>query len=508
MYTHNGPYKSTALPQRRLGVHILNTTIQYSVGVFSNIFLSCVGGKLKLNLLNENNFLPTKVCKVRPPYLALVASPMLMHKYIPYCITQRPTIVKKIKEYALQTIYIHITTDKYKLFIHIPTRDYTKTTMYSSSSSSDSSEDSYDRRRHRCSRRSKQSNDNKPRSYKKKRSSSSRKVSSRSEQIKREHDDELRSVLQYLQNESPLLNHSEDKKREALSKLKHQHKYEVKNMFKFLETKLTAVSEKHAKKQANLEDKLEKTKDHCIVLEEELLSTTHESIQEIKVLNKDLASSLNNTSSLEEEVQALRRQLTEKDKCISAKDKELTEKDKCISAKDKVIRQLEVKDDLVESLRDDCRRKDDELQRKDRIIIQKNEEIRSITSKPTSSKAASSSNEESIKIISWEEESQLTLSSADFENNNRKKSLERMMYHEHRKPSTNGYSPGIESRTGNSSLYSSSVSKQRRETRDDSDSRRQLSVSFSDEIDKRMLPLQTKHENLSRRLEKMYLNTR
>ena len=414
--------------------------------------------------------------------------------------------------------------------------------MYSPSSSSESSMDSYDRHRHQRSHRSKSRKalhskfadddggrylketrklspllmkqrklqDDKHRSYRTKHSSSSREkesIISRSEQIKREHDEDIKSVLKFLEKESSL-NVIEDEKREEICKLKRQHKKEVKKMFAFLETELTLVTENHAREQAELEDILERTeveareelrryKEHSLILEEELKITTNKSMNEMKKLKGELSTALKLTSSLEDEVQALRKQVAEKDK---------------------YIRQMEEKSNAVEELRDDVRRKDDEIRRKDQTIIQKNEEIRLLSTRANTSytKTTSSYDKtpttqalvENININrydDWEETaSTLTSSSDSVPFDVRKESPE--MKNRNNKPPLMKYygqhsSSDVVDRARKKS-YSSSLPK-RRDSRDDLESRsKSLSVSFSDEIEQRMLPMQ---ESLSRRLEKMYM---
>ena len=415
--------------------------------------------------------------------------------------------------------------------------------MYSPSSSSESSMDSYDRQRHRRSHRPKSRkalhskfaddddgrysketrklsptlsmkhklhDDTKHRSYRTKHSSSSRgkeSIISRSEQIKREHDEDIKSVLKFLEKESSL-NVIEDEKREEICKLKRQHKKEVKKMFAFLETELTLVTENHARKQAELEDILERTqveadeelrryKEHSLILEEELQTTTNKSMNETKKLKGELSTALKLTSSLEDEVQALRKQVAEKDKCI---------------------RQMEEKSNAVEELRDDVRRKDDEIRRKDQTIIQKNEEIRllstrtntSYTNKTTSSYTKTPTSQALVENINinryddWEETASTLTSYSDSVPFDVRKESPEMKYRNNKPPlmKYGQHSSSDVADRARKKSYSTSLPNRRDTSRDDLESRKSLSVSFSDEIEQRMLPMQ---ESLSRRLEKMYM---
>jgi len=282
----------------------------------------------------------------------------------------------------------------------------------------------------------------------------------------------------------------EEEKREELYEIKRKHEKEVKKLFGFQEKELTIVTEEYARKQADLEDRLERTqteaseelricKEHALILTEELQSTTQKSMYEMRKLKDELSTSARQTSLLESEVQMLNEQLAEKDKYIRRLEG--------VSAKSSSIEE-EMRDEIRR--RDaEIRRRDDEIRRKDRTIVRKNEEIHSLGSRNVSYQEQV----ESINIngCEWEETSGLTCSS---EFDIRKDPLEQ---YRQKPPPKYGFSPD----RGRKIAHSSS---KRRDNRDDLDTRA-LSVSFSDEVEKRLLPMQA-HDSLSRRLEKMYVD--
>ena len=352
-----------------------------------------------------------------------------------------------------------------------------------------------------------QLSDEKLRSHRKKHSSREEDAAvSRRElnEIKRQHEKELKNLLKFLENESSLMNGIEEEKREELYELKRQHEKEVKKLFDMLEKELTVATERHSRKQTDLEDRLERSqveaheemrryKEHALTWEDELQSLTQQlqstkqkSQYEMRKLMDELGMSTRQTSSLENEVILLSEKLAEKDQ---------------------QIRQLEGMNSkssyVEEELRDEIRRRDEELRRKDRAIMLKNEEIRSLNSKA----ASAQKQVETVNIngCKWEETSGLTLSS-DFDI--RKDPSE---HYRDKPPVKYGLSPDRGRKTSHSSPI-------RRDNRDDLENRRKtshsssirrdnrdLNVSFSDETETRLLPMDM-HDNLSRRLEKMYLD--
>lgn len=401
----------------------------------------------------------------------------------------------------------------------------------SSSDSSISSADSY-RRRHRHKSKSKSRDklrhtkdvrklspllmrhdldirDDKPRSYRKKYSSSrddeldysSREQGSTStvsreelKDIKRRHEKELKNLMKFVEKESSLLSGIEEEKREELHKMRREHEKEVRRLFEYQEKELAIISEKHTRMQAELEDRLElvqrnareelqRCKDDAYALEEELQTRTQKSNHELRELNNELSTSLRNTSILENELKILKEQLANKDKYITQLEEANVEKDKCILKLEGANAKLAFTE---ENLRGEIRRREDDIRRKDRTISQKNDEIRSLSSRASSREQVDCIN---ISGHEWEETSGLTAGSEfDF----RKDPLEK---YRQKPPSKYRFSPD----KGRKTTYSSS---KRRENRDDMDTRK-LSVSFSDEVERRYS--QTSHDSLSRRLENLYL---
>lgn len=422
--------------------------------------------------------------------------------------------------------------------------------MYSASSSSsdyDSSDDSHDRRRRRRPHRSKSlktrpslfedslsktlsqpivkhsmlfDNDShkyskesrklhniklsaeKPKSHRKKHSS--RDTSSREsystvskeelKEMKRKHEKELKNLLKFLEKESVLLHGIEEEKREELHELKRKHEKEVRKVFQFQEEELATISEQYARERAELEEQLElikneardevrKYKERNLELEEDLRTatedlqlTTQKATYEVKKINTELSSAVRQNSLLENEVKMLREKLAEKDTYIHE------------------LEGMNSKSSYVEEeLRNEIRFRDDEIRRRDKAIMRKNEEIRSFNnSRPTTPIKIQHQQLDTININKgnqeWEETSGLTISS-DFDHRR---------YHSEHKPPKYGYSPEQGRRMSNSSS-------KRLDSRDDSDVRR-LTVSFSDDVvEKRVLPMQA-HDNLSKRLEKLYLH--
>ena len=83
----------------------------------------------------------------------------------------------------------------------------------------------------------------------------------------------------------------------------------MKHLFKFLKTELTSVTEKHARKQADLEDRLEtikvearkevkRYKDHSLQLEGELLLVTQKNMKEVKKIKDECSMTMKEATSL------------------------------------------------------------------------------------------------------------------------------------------------------------------------------------------------------------------
>mmetsp|Transcript_1434 Transcript_1434/g.2317 ORF Transcript_1434/g.2317 Transcript_1434/m.2317 type:complete len:199 (+) Transcript_1434:3-599(+) len=185
------------------------------------------------------------------------------------------------------------------------------------------------------------------------------------------------------------------------------------------------------------------------------------------VLGKELTllrdTSVMQSSRLEKELTMLRAQLAEKDRKILQ------------------FEGMKTKSSFVEEqLKNDLRRKDEEikrreedLKRKEKTITQKNEEIRQLISNTISS--PDPGDDLNVHNELWEDTSALS-NTSDFD--------------------LRKFSPG----RGKPSICSFV----RPENRDDAEAR-ELTVSFSDDIDQRHLPMQI-HDSLSKKLEKMYLD--
>mmetsp|Transcript_6369 Transcript_6369/g.15852 ORF Transcript_6369/g.15852 Transcript_6369/m.15852 type:complete len:413 (-) Transcript_6369:371-1609(-) len=350
-----------------------------------------------------------------------------------------------------------------------------------------------------------QRNGEKPRSYRKTYSSREDELTSREDQyisrddelvvsrnelheIKREHEKEIKNLMKFVEKESSLLNGIEEERREELNAIKLQHEKEVKKIFEFQRKELFIATEKHARKEAELEDRMERIqanaseelrrcKDHSLALEKELQSTTQKCQCEMKELNNEMSMTLRQTSLMENEIKTLNERLANKDIFIRQLEEANTEKDK-------YIRRLEGSNEkasyIEEQLRDEVRRRDDEIRRKDRAITRKKEEIRSINSRASPQEQEENTDHDGYE---WEETSGLT-SSSDFH-------VKKDPLKQYREKTPPKYG------------HPTSSSSKRLEHRDDLETKK-ISVSFSDEVEKRS-PIQT-YDNLSRRLEKMYLD--
>ncbi|KAL7550380.1 hypothetical protein ACHAWF_013618 [Thalassiosira exigua] len=263
---------------------------------------------------------------------------------------------------------------------------------------------------------------------------------------------EIDNRLQFLEKESPVMNGIEEEKREELYKLQRQHEREIKKILGKSYEELECYKER----VLTLEEELEFTT-------QELKSATQKSAHERRQLKDEIKSSARQISSLENEVNRLRGKLAEKDARMC--DLEM-ENRKALHAQ--------------EELQCGIRAKEDEIRRRDRAILQNNEKIRSLSLRS----ATLQKRVENLSISGheWEETSGLT-SSSDFDL--REKNPIKYDFPPDRVMATN---------------HSKS---KRRDDREDIETRR-LTVSFSDEVENRQLPMHA-HDNLSRRLEKMYM---